>query len=451
VSRLHIDKATGSSTIQYDKGSRRTSLKIPLSTTNKYVTSTYGYDYANRLTSMLLQGASATIENLTYAYDANGNQKSFTRNAIQTLSPAVSSTNHDAANEMLVLGAKNFTNDANGNLQTRSDTCGTTTYTWDARNRLTGISGFKPDCTSLSASFSYDAVNRRISKTINGTTTQFVYDGWDITQEIKAGVKTNYIRTLNIDEPLSRVSSTTTRHYVADALGSTVVLADDTGVTKTTYTYDAFGNATVTGETSDNPFQYTGRENDGTGLYYYRARYYSQEMQRFISEDPIRLNGGINFFSYVQNSPINFTDPSGLFVPQLIGAAINLGFEGYSQYQSGNFNAGRLLVAGATGALGGFGSTLSRAMLFGALSNVLNTAYQQSSNTCKSFDKNKLAKSAALGLAGGTIGYAGGAIGRNIYWPSAVIGREVGQTSPLPFGAHGAAIGVSLGGYVANQ
>jgi len=45
---------------------------------------------------------------------------------------------------------------------------------------------------------------------------------------------------------------------------------------------------------------------------YYRARYYSPEMQRFISEDPIRLRGGINYFSYVQNSPVNWIDPFGL-------------------------------------------------------------------------------------------------------------------------------------------
>jgi RHS repeat-associated protein len=90
-----------------------------------------------------------------------------------------------------------------------------------------------------------------------------------------------------------------------------MALADDTGATMTTYVYDAFGNAIVSGETTDNPFQYTARENDGTGLYYYRARYYSPEMQRFISEDPIRLGGGINYFSYTQNNPINLTDPTG--------------------------------------------------------------------------------------------------------------------------------------------
>jgi RHS repeat-associated protein len=298
----------------YDNGSRRTSLESPLANGTDYVTTTYGFDIANRLTSMLLQGASVTIESLAYTYDPNGNRTSFTRTAAQPLSPAVSSTSHDAANQMLALGGKNLTYDQNGNLQTRTDVCGTTTYTWDARNRLTGISGYKPDCSSLTTSFSYDALNRRISKTINGTTTQFVYDGWDIVQEIKSGVKTNYVRSLNIDEPLTRITGATIRHYVKDALGSIMALVDDTGATMTTYVYDAFGNATTSGEASDNSFQYTARENDGTGLYYYRARYFSPEMQRFISEDPIRLNGGdINYFAYVQNNPINFTDPYGLF------------------------------------------------------------------------------------------------------------------------------------------
>jgi len=70
---------------------------------------------------------------------------------------------------------------------------------------------------------------------------------------------------------------------------------------------------TVSGETSDNPFQYTGRENDGTGLYYYRFRYYPPELQRFISEDPVRLLGGdVNFYIYVGNIPTRYTDPYGL-------------------------------------------------------------------------------------------------------------------------------------------
>jgi RHS repeat-associated protein len=117
-----------------------------------------------------------------------------------------------------------------------------------------------------------------------------------------------------MDEPLARsITGGVYRAYKTDAIGSTTALTDGTGIVKTKYTYDPFGNTTVTGETSDNPFQYTGRENDGTGLYYYRARYYSPELQRFISEDPIGLAGGdVNYYAYVWNSPTNWIDPYGL-------------------------------------------------------------------------------------------------------------------------------------------
>jgi RHS repeat-associated protein len=300
----------------YDNGGRRTKLQMPLYKSQgkwKYLTSTYGYDIADRLLSLLQQNPTTTIESLTYTYDPNGNRKSFARNATQPLSPSLAGTDYDDANELLTFNGKNLSYDENGNLTTRTDSCGTTNYTWDARNRLTNISGFKPDCSTLSASFSYDALNRRTAKTINSSTTQFIYDGWDIIQESKAGIKTNYVRTLNIDEPLARIIGSTIRHYVRDGLGSVIALTDETGVVKTTYVYDAYGNVTITGEASDNPFQYTGRENDGTGLLHYRLRYYSPEMGRFISEDPIRLLGGMNFFSYVQNNPVNWTDPLGLY------------------------------------------------------------------------------------------------------------------------------------------
>ncbi|NIO44243.1 MAG: hypothetical protein GTN36_01660 [Candidatus Aenigmarchaeota archaeon] len=202
--------------------------------------------------------------------------------------------------------------------------CGTTTYTWDARNRLTEIFGYDAQCSPLSASFKYDALGRRIEKTINGRTINYLYDGLDIVQEIEGGMVTvNYIRTLNIDEPLARIKSDgTVRYYQTDALGSVIALTDETGNVKTTYNYDPFGNTSVSGEPSDNPFQYTGRENDNPvlsevegGLYYYRARYYSPELQRFISEDPIRLDSDdINFYAYVGNSPVNWVDPWGLIV-----------------------------------------------------------------------------------------------------------------------------------------
>jgi len=92
-----------------------------------------------------------------------------------------------------------------------------------------------------------------------------------------------------------------------------IALTDSTGAVVTEYTYDPFGSTTVTGVPSENRAQYTGRENDGTGLYYYRARYYRPDLQRFISEDPMGFIAGPNLYVYVRNSPMNYNDPDGLF------------------------------------------------------------------------------------------------------------------------------------------
>jgi len=145
-------------------------------------------------------------------------------------------------------------------------------------------------------------------------------------------------------------------YYHTDALGSTLALTNETGAVQTTYAYEPFGNTTMDGA-STNPFQYTGRENDAAGLNYYRARYYSPALQRFISEDPLHsplygifkcrsnytptvywytdldrdisklvmLNSygvkipplgvnpqEINAYAYVKNDPLNRMDPVGL-------------------------------------------------------------------------------------------------------------------------------------------
>lgn len=61
------------------------------------------------------------------------------------------------------------------------------------------------------------------------------------------------------------------------------------------------------------PLRYAAREWDPVaGLYQVRARWYDPQTGRFVSEDPIGLAGGVNPYAYAANSPINFTDPSGL-------------------------------------------------------------------------------------------------------------------------------------------
>ncbi|MDP3089954.1 MAG: RHS repeat-associated core domain-containing protein [Nitrospira sp.] len=289
----------------YDNANRRASLAYSNGTTTSYA-----YDLASRLTSIAHNGPSGIIDALTYTYDAAGNRFSATRtNGTASLLPnPVASTAYDAANEQTQFAGAVLTYDNNGNLT--SD--GLNTYQWDARNRLIGMSG------GATASFAYDPLGRRASKTINGTNTQFAYDGNDIAVEIGGGtVGANYLRSLNIDEPFIRQTSAGNEHYHTDALGSSLALSDASGAAVMSYGYEPFGKTTSTGSSS-NALQYTGRENDGAGLYFYRARYYSQTRGRFIAEDPLEFSAGdINLYRYVANNPINHSDPSGLILEHL--------------------------------------------------------------------------------------------------------------------------------------
>lgn len=106
-------------------------------------------------------------------------------------------------------------------------------------------------------------------------------------------------------------------------------------------------------------------------------------------------------------------------------------------------------MSAATGALGGFGSSLAKAMLFGAAANMINTAYQTAGSPCDR--ESKILRSGLYGAAGGAIGYSGGALGSSIFRPIDPIGQIVGQNPVTNYGAIGTAIGSSVGGIVGNQ
>ncbi|MET4921703.1 RHS repeat-associated core domain-containing protein [Streptomyces sp. PSRA5] len=77
------------------------------------------------------------------------------------------------------------------------------------------------------------------------------------------------------------------------------------------FTYDPYGKPTSSGAASTNPYTFTGREFDGTGLLYYRNRYYDPESGRFISQDPTGYAGGTNLYQRALSSPTTYTDPTG--------------------------------------------------------------------------------------------------------------------------------------------
>jgi RHS repeat-associated protein len=148
---------------------------------------------------------------------------------------------------------------------------------------------------------------------VSGSTRALLYDEVNLVQELSGGTPSiNYLTGANIDETFTATTGAGSQNYMTDIVGSTVALASSAGAIQTGYSYDAYGNVTSTGSTSSNKLQYTGRDNDGTGLYYYRARYYSPQWGRFISGDPIGLGGGINEYAYVRGNAISRRDPLGL-------------------------------------------------------------------------------------------------------------------------------------------
>ncbi len=310
ASRLtRITQGTSVVAFGYDDAGRRTSLTLP----NGVVIS-YGHDAASRATSIEYKKSGISLGDLTYGYDAAGRRIKVGGSFARTSLPqAVASLPYNAANRLTKRAAKTLTYDANGNLIND----GVNNYSWDARNHLVSVSG-----PGLTASFTYDASGRRIKKAVNGASTDYLYDGDNAVQEKVAGAPTANMLTGAVDELFTRKDAAGTHTVLPDALGSTLTLVDSTGTPKTQYTYEPFGKATSSGAANGNPSQYTGRENDGTGLYFYRERYYSPTLQRFISEDPIGLGGGdTNLYAYVGNEPVRWVDPSGLEIEDNAGDA----------------------------------------------------------------------------------------------------------------------------------
>jgi len=290
----------GSSTVSfaYDTANRRTSLTLP----NGIVMS-YSYDNDSELSGITYMLGSNTLGNLSYTYDVAGRRTSMGGSYAKTALPlAITTTGYNADNQLTQWGTANLYYDANGNMT--SD--GTNSFVWNARNQLASM--------DLGAfSFQYDAYGRRSGKTASGITTNYLYDSTNVAQELSAGTPTANLLSGGVDEIFTRTDSNGTADFLTNALGSTLKLTDPSGNSIAQYAYEPFGNTTVTSGSSANPYQYTGRQNDGSGLYFYRARYYNPSLQRFISEDPIGFGGGQpNLYAYVGNNPLSVIDPTGM-------------------------------------------------------------------------------------------------------------------------------------------
>jgi YD repeat-containing protein len=133
------------------RGGRRISLTLP-----NGISIAYAYDDGSRLLGLTYTGTAGLLGDLTYTYDATGNRVGTGGSFARTLVPAaVLTSSYDAGNRQLAFGGTTQTFDDNGNLLTQTEASGTTTYTWNARNRLAALTG-----PTTSASFAYEALGR---------------------------------------------------------------------------------------------------------------------------------------------------------------------------------------------------------------------------------------------------------------------------------------------------
>lgn len=228
---------------------------------------------------------------------------------------------HNKVNELISIDGRNLIYDENGNLTDD----GTYEYEWDALNRLKTVT--RKSDSALIAEYSYDALNRRAQKMVSNSgdlngTTRYIYAGWQVIEERDENddVVRSYTYGNYIDEPITMTNSTDTYYYHTNTLYSAAAITDSAGTVVEQYRYTAYGKPTILDSQGreiatsaiGNAYLYTGRRLDfETGLYYYRYRYYSAVLGRFVSTDPIGLLGGINLYTYVGDNPLMWMDPVG--------------------------------------------------------------------------------------------------------------------------------------------
>lgn len=274
---------------QYDAAGRVTQ-KTDLSGAHAY-----GYDVVGRLTSATHPNAAAE----SYAYDGVGNRTSSHRAA---------SYAYQAANRLTSAAGTSFGYDANGNLTSKTDGAGATSFTWDYENRLVGA---EPSSGS-SITYKYDALGRRVERREGSSQwTRFAYGGADVVRDRNSdGSGVEYLNGPGVDNKLRQADASGALYFLSDHLRSTTALTDSLGSVVDQTGYDSFGDSA--GGTLTR-YGFTGRERDpATGLLYYRARWYDPQTGRFMSEDPAGFAAGMNFYAYVLNDPVGKVDPSGL-------------------------------------------------------------------------------------------------------------------------------------------
>ena len=303
----------------------------------------YAYDDLKRLQTFVrastapLQelgapGSTTHLERIQYSLDGDHHRSSVTRTPFQGAPVATNYVTHPTRHHYSSIGGVTRTMNVDGNVTA----FGARSFEYDSTDNLARVQ----DSGATVATYKYDALGRRASKTVGATTTSFVNAGpWVVEEHQSIGggastlVASNFYMSGIDDVVMSRRLDTadldqdgSTADYVdlyfhKNHQGSVMHLTLPTGTIVESYRYDSYGAPTIMDRTgqvvsaapSGNRFMFTGREFDAeTGLYHYRARTYDPANGTFLQEDPLGLADGVNPVAYVAANPVTMFDPTGM-------------------------------------------------------------------------------------------------------------------------------------------
>ena len=244
-------------------------------------------------------------------------------------------------------------------------------YKYDVWNELIGSS-----VGSNSATYGYNGNGLRTIKTVNGQTTNYLYE-YDkvILEEDGQGSETS--RNVYGTNLLSRTTAGQTADYMYNGHGDVTALMSTTGSAIGIYYYDASGNITESSGDANKPYAYAGYQYDKeTGLYYLNSRMYDATTARFMQEDTYGGNANdplsLNLYTYCQNEPMMYRDPSGHVTvfgnsvdltnaQNILGTSGNnfINTTGMSSSQISSMLTSSSVIVGGTGATGGVGGNVN--------------------------------------------------------------------------------------------
>jgi RHS repeat-associated protein len=272
----------------------------------------YSYDSLNRITEAkeTSNGSQQWIQSFTYDRYGNRRIDSATNKTTSSLvgpNPVISETN----NRIVAQQGEQYLYDSTGNLTRDKDG---NTFVYDAENKQ--VTYRQAGSVTDTAYYAYDGNGQRVRKIFNSITTIFIYDA--------SG------KLVEEYETTTPPTNGKIQYTTQDTLGSPRVLTDASGQVTSRRDFLPFGEEIASGIGGRNTAQgyggqdsirqkFTGYQRDTeSGLDFAQARYYSSQLGRFSSADPLMASGRAempqswNRYAYVLNNPLKFNDPTGL-------------------------------------------------------------------------------------------------------------------------------------------